>query len=46
MFNYGEKELFENQIEYLRDFNFEQCPDVSEVYHVITKYKKGLAQES
>lgn len=42
---YGDKELYEEQMEYLKEFDFDSVPEISEVISVIRKYKKGLEQQ-
>jgi hypothetical protein len=43
---YGERELYENQIEYLRKIDFNEFKDTAEVFQIIERHKKGLAQEA
>lgn len=45
MFAYGDKALYEDQMAYLKEFDFDSVPDISEVVKVIRKYKKGLEQQ-
>ena len=45
IFRNGEKKLYENQMEYLKNFDFEIYPEVFLLMDIIRKLKKGLAQE-
>lgn len=45
MFTYGDKALYEEQMVYLKDFDFDKVPEISEVVNLIRKYKKGLEQQ-
>ena len=45
MFTYGDKALYDGQMEYLKEFDFDNVPEISEVMKVIRKYKKGLEQQ-
>jgi hypothetical protein len=42
---YGEKELFEKQIDYLNQIDNDQYAEVVEVVNLLKKFRKGLAQE-
>ena len=43
--NYGERELYESQIEYLKKIDFNRFKEDSEVFQLLDRHKKGLAQE-
>lgn len=45
LFNHGERKLYDDQIEFLKDFDFEVYPEVKEVFFAIKELRKGLAQE-
>ncbi|HEY8934694.1 MAG TPA: hypothetical protein VIM65_05715 [Cyclobacteriaceae bacterium] len=45
MIESGEKVLYEDQVDKLKNFDFSEFENVHDVYKIITKYKKGLAQE-
>ena len=45
IFKHGEKKLYETQMEYLKNFNFDQYPEIVSLMRILRKLKKGLAQE-
>jgi hypothetical protein len=46
MFTSGKSELYNDQIERLKEFDFDSVPEIAEALRIIRKYRKGLAQEA
>lgn len=42
---YGERKLYDDQMEYLKGFNFDIYPEIKEIFFIIKELQKGLAQE-